>query len=218
MDNKEYYEVIHFHIDELKQFSENLKNMTAKVLGNNLLLIDMCFCAMLDRNICLNNGFIQMLESRNLTCAGAILRLQLDNCMRLFAVYISQDENEVAKCVIDGGQIKNLKDKDGKKMNDGYLKKELSKYEETFEEVYNQTSGYIHFSEKSFFQSVSAGEKSNFMIQVGGERNEKINPFLIECADAFVFFQKFFFNLMEVAIKAKERVDVNLEMGEKIGD
>ena len=38
MDNKEYYELIHFHIDELKQFSENLKNMTAKVLGNNLLL------------------------------------------------------------------------------------------------------------------------------------------------------------------------------------
>ena len=42
--------------------------------------------------------------------------------MRTYAAFIAADKKAVVDCIFNGDPIKNLKDKDGKKMTDGHLK------------------------------------------------------------------------------------------------
>ncbi|UQT49356.1 hypothetical protein M5E87_05605 [Flavonifractor plautii] len=83
----------------------------------------MGFAALLNRSQQLTDGFIAMVKARNLTCAAALLRLQLDNCMRLYALYIAEDRKGFINSLMDGGKIDKLRDKSGQQMQDWYLKK-----------------------------------------------------------------------------------------------
>ena len=211
MTNEEYFEKIVSLIEELRILNEKAKALAVKIIGKNLLKEDLCLCAMLDRSMRLTDGFIPMLEVRNLTCAGALLRLQMDNCLRLFALFIANVRNEAVDCIIDGGVFNRLRDKDGKQMKDGYLKEKLDKYDPGFTDVYNQASGFIHFSSKAFYQSVHAKENYEILFQVGGEQPKKINPVLLECIDAYIHFNKLFHSLMNIIAESKTEFDTICE-------
>ena len=94
MINEEYFEKIVSPIEALRILNEEAKTLAVEIIGKNLLKEDLCLCAMLDRSMRLTDGFIPMMEARNLTCAGALLRLQMDNCLRLFALFIANARNE----------------------------------------------------------------------------------------------------------------------------
>ena len=196
MLNDEYYKNVERYLDAIKECIEKTKGLAAEVIGENLIDLDLCFCSLMDRNIRLAQGFNLMIENRNLTCAGALLRLQLDNCLRLYAINIAEDEKAIVDCLLKGEKICNLKDKSGKKMTDGYLKRLLSQYDEQFETVYDNTSGFIHFSEKAIYQSIYECEDMGIKFQVGGELHEKRNKNIIECASAFLHYYRLFLQFM----------------------
>ena len=211
MTNEEYYQVLPTYVKKLEDSFERSKELGRGVIGENLLLIDLCYVSLLDRSVKLTEGFKQMLQIRNLTCAGALLRLEMDNSLRLFASYIAQDENEYANCVMKGERIDKLRDKNGKQMKDCYLKKQMEQFDKTFCNVYDQSSGYIHFSEKSFYQSISAGKGYDVLLQITKEPPEKVNTILIACADAYLHFLNLFHQLMYSAVDAKQRFDKEYE-------
>jgi hypothetical protein len=211
LTNNEYYEKIKSPIKELRMLKEETKTLAVKIIGKNLLKEDLCICAMLDRSMHLTDGFIPMMEARNLTCVGALLRLQMDNCLRLFALFIAKDRNEVVDCIIDGGDFSKLKDKEEKQMRDGYLKNKLDSYDPCFSEIYRQASGFIHFSNKAFYQSVHPKENNEISFQVGGKQPEKINPVLLECMDAYSHYIILLHRLMNIIAESKTEFDSNYE-------
>lgn len=207
MNNQEYFDVIEHRISILNELRKDGVSLAAGIIGESLLKEDIFFCASTDRCLNLIDGFISMLRNRNLTCAGAILRLQMDNCMRSYAAFIAQDKDAVVDCIISGEPIYRQLSQTGKKLNDGYLKKELSKIDSRFENVYNQASGYIHLSEKAFYQTVVKCEDYHIDFQVGRALPEKRNTVLIEAADAFVHFVKLHFKMLEAVSDSKKRFD-----------
>ena len=207
MSNEEYFEQVLKYIEAIESCVKESIKMAADVIGETLFSFDFCFIGLLDRSIHLARGFIPMLRDRNLTCAGALLRLQIDNCLRLFAVYIAEDEKAVVDCIINGDQINKLKDKNGKCMSDGYLKEQLSKYDDRLSAVYNNASGYIHFSSKAFYNSLSKCEDSQLGFQIGCELPEKRNVTLIECAAAYLHYYRFFLRLMSEEAEWKKKYD-----------
>lgn len=211
LTNEEYFEKIVSPIEELRILNEEAKTLAVRIIGENLLKEDLCLCAMLDRSMRLTDGFIPMLEVRNLTCAGALLRLQMDNCLRLFAFFIANDKNEAVDCIIDGGVFNRLKDKDRKRMNDGYLREKLDKYDPGFSDIYKQASGFIHFSSKAFYQSVHTTGNYEISFQVGGAQPEKINLILLECIDAYIHYIKLFHSLMDIIAESKSEFDTNYD-------
>lgn len=211
MTNTTFFENAEPMISEINELIEQAKKTTYGIIGDNLLLIDLCLCGLLDRSIRLSLGFIQMVRARNLTCSGALVRLLIDNCLRLFAIYISDDEQKIAECIIKGKRISNLKDKNGKKLTDTYLKKQLGKYDEHIESVYDRASGFIHFSSKAVFQSIIECEEKGIKFQVGGDLSEDKNEPLLDCLFAYQYFYKFFLNLMNTATDAKVCFDKDLE-------
>ena len=132
-----------------KQIDQTIK-LSQYVIGNTFTKYDLFLCPLLNRSIQLSQGFMVLIKQRNLTCAGSMLRLQLDNCMRLYASTIADDQNALIDCVISGKKISSLRDTNGQKMNDKLLKDGLAQYDSQFADVYDNTSGYIHYSGKSF--------------------------------------------------------------------
>ncbi len=208
MNNQEYFDAIEQQISLLNKLRKDGISLVAGIIGESLLKEDFFFCASADRCLNLIDGFIIMLRERNLTCAGALLRLQMDNCMRSYAAFIAQDKDSVIDCIISGDPINKQLSKDGKKMSDGYLKKEISKIDSKFETVYNQASGYVHLSEKAFYQTVVKCEDNHIEFQVGRELPEKRNLVLIEAADAFIHFLKLHFRMLNAVAESKHRFDI----------
>lgn len=211
MNNNIYLEKAQHYIEEIEECIKRAKNIARGVIGDNLLDIDLCFCGLLDRSIRLADGFIPMVKNRNLTCAGALLRLQLDNCLRLYALYIADDEGAVVTALLNGDKIDKLKDKKGNQMRDTYLKNELGNIDSQLPIVYENTSGFIHFSAKAIYQSIYDCNDHTIKFQVGGELNEKRNETLIECAAAYLHFYRLFLEIMKSEADWKKDFDKGME-------
>ena len=111
----------------------------------------------------LSNGFVTLIKNKNLTCAAPLIRVHLDTVLRIFALSIAGDQDEFAKAMLGGEHIRRMKDKDGKKMTDKHLVQLLSKQYHWIGEVYEESSGYIHMSNKHIYLAIqpkNAGEGS----------------------------------------------------------
>ena len=98
-------------------------------------------------------------------------------------------------------------------MTDGYLKNAITQLDSRFEQVYNQASGYIHLSEKAFFQTVAAVNDKSFSMQIGLELPEKRNESLLECAEAFCNYVKLHFKMLDAVVESKTRFDAEQQDG-----
>lgn len=207
MNNQEYFTFLDKYFEVLKELRLKGVTIATGVIGETLTKDDLFFCASLDRCLRLMDGIIPLLRERNLTCSGALLRLQMDNCMRTYAAFIAKDKNAVFDCLINGEKIKDQVSVDGKKMSDFYLKEELCKFDSRFSDVYDQASGFIHLSEKAFYQTVADVDDGSIALQIGHDLTEKRNEPLLECADAFCYYVQLFYRMLDAVIESKKRFD-----------
>lgn len=208
MNNKELEIALSPKLNELQNLNENAIKIARALIGESLFKTDLYFCALLNKSIQLTDGFVELIKKRNLTSAGIILRSSMDNCLRLYAMFIANNPDEVVDCLISGGRIDKLKDKDGNKLRDSYLKNKLGEYDNRFVLVYNNASGYVHFSEKGFYQSVSALEGDyEIGIQVSHAIPEKANDFILECVQAYIFVLELFYSMFKDIISVKKEYD-----------
>ena len=140
MTNDEYFNEIETYFNKLREYREESKTIAEGIVGENLTEDDIFFLSALNRRVQFIDGIIDLLRMRNLTCAGILVRTQLDNLMRVFAAFISEDRRL-------------LKDNHNRKMTDFNLKKRMSEYYPEIEKIYNKSSGYVHLSEIAFHQA-----------------------------------------------------------------
>ena len=208
MNNKEYFELLGNGKKTLDELKKQGVELAQGVIGETLLADDFFFCASLNRCINLIEGFWLLLNSRNLTCAGAILRLQIDNCLRTYAAFIAADRNKVIECIIQGRRIDKERDTHGHMMTDGYLKKKLGEMDSSIVMIYDNTSGYIHLSEKAFYETVVNCDNGRVEFQIGRELPERRNPVLIEMLEAFIHFIKLHYKMDNAVVDSKQRYDL----------
>ena len=119
-----------------------------------------------NRTLALSKGFRQMIRDRNLICAGAILRLQLDTAFRFYAGFLVPDPHKFAMDVFDGVQIRNIVDMNGKKMSDRYLVNKLSTEFPWVDELYKKTCDYIHLSGTHMSHAIDGHDKKSFTAKI----------------------------------------------------
>jgi hypothetical protein len=138
----EYIETLHSsRQDHIKLLGSILSSDGARMWGLDLVVI-----AVINRSIALIDGFTKMVEDRNVLCANALLRLQLDNIIRLYACWLVNDPHPIAVLLLEGKSLNKVKSKDGKSLSDAYLTSEASKLYPWLKNVYSKTSGFIHLS------------------------------------------------------------------------
>lgn len=101
-----------------------------------------------NRALSQSSSFRMMIEEGNSLVASSILRMQLDTVLRLYALFWVKDAEYFAREVWNGVQIDRLKSSDGNLMKDKYLIGRLLPKNPWISEVYKQTSGFVHFSNR----------------------------------------------------------------------
>ncbi len=148
--SEEDLNLIYNSIDEL---NKELNNVAVEIFKNEtdkkVLSKPSHFTfSIVHRAIELNRGFKSLTETNNWITAINLIRLQADNCMRLFALSLVPDRLDFYQRIMKGEHIRNIKDGDGNKMTDSYLSKKLDTLYPGFRLLYGNTSGFIHFSKE----------------------------------------------------------------------
>jgi hypothetical protein len=97
------------------------------------------------RSVSIIKSFEILFNNKLYSTAISLIRLQIDNCLRLYAMCLCNPEyllDEVTK----GNPVRKLNDRDGNKMTDAYLIGKMDEFLPSFKALYGKTSGFIHFS------------------------------------------------------------------------
>lgn len=177
----------------LQKISDSLDSLLCRSLDRNMNIsidliqkenqssFDRLIISALMRSKYLTEAYFELVSRSNYMASLHIIRLNLDNVLRVYAGFISENPDMFADKFIGGISVRNLEDRRGKKMSDSHLAKEISKKGglEWIQEFYNEMSGFIHFSDKHYehiFESDGSGylgDNDNIKISID-ERLEKI--------------------------------------------
>jgi hypothetical protein len=131
--------------------------------------IDYLAVPTLNRSLNLMYGFFDLVKKRNFVAAAPLVRLQLDNVLRFSATWYVDDPFDFAEKVVQGKRVRDLRARDGEKMTDRYLLNKVAVDHPWVTDVYEQTSGYVHLSDKHLYNAVRREEEGyhGFKIAVG---------------------------------------------------
>jgi hypothetical protein len=158
--------------------------------GGALYGMDLLAIGALNRSKAHIAGFRILIEAKNMICAGALLRLQLDTAMRFFAAFLVEQPHDFAIAILRGEKVRDLKDRAGKRMTDAYLSQRLGEEFEWVPRVYERTSGYVHLSSTHLMSALSPSSENDsddrrFTGKISAEDKPLPEAIYIEAADAF---------------------------------
>lgn len=159
-------------LEVLSSWIQRLPRIGMETLGGagaSMHVLDFVMVGAVKRSLSLASGLHTMVEAQNMVCSRAFLRMQLDTVTRLLAYTYVKDPESMAQGVIGGTPLKKFKSAEGKALVDAYLVDRMSKDHPWVRKVYDFTSGYVHFSERQFFDSIhsmGSDEKRTVQLQV----------------------------------------------------
>ena len=167
-----------------------LGKQMSEAFGGAFYGMDLLAAGALNRSKAHIAGFLQLIEARNLVCAGALLRLQLDTALRFYAAFLVDKPHDFALAVLAGRRVRDLKDRKGQKMTDAHLVKELGEEFSWVPRVYERTSGYVHFSGTHLLSAMEptrgrAESDRVITIKISAEDKPSPDSIYVEAVDAF---------------------------------
>lgn len=185
------FENVTSKLEELKNDDKVMLDLAQKAFrahNRAIYPFDFLVNAAINRNLALSEGFRTLIKDRNMICAGALLRLNLDTALRVYAGFRVDNPHEFANSIMQGKQIRRMKDKSGESMTDRYLLSKLSRDYPWIESVYEKTSGYIHLSDVHIFNTFDPNidpETGKFGVKIGPRDTDLPVEIYLEAIVAF---------------------------------
>lgn len=211
VSNKEYFDASSALIENLKKrrMAENksvIPFMNGDFTGWDLYLAGTC-----EYSMRIVDGLITMLQARNFVCAAQLLRVQIGVCMRTLALLVCEDIDAFIKTFLSNGQIRKLKDRDGKKLTDARLKELLNQFDPTVADSYDEASGMTHYSAAVVnAMAISTGDEVEF--NFGMIPNEEINFSLLNCGELCIRYLNLHLSMLMKIIESDEWYDSRTEI------
>lgn len=176
-------------LTKLTELQQQVLGTSKKLFDQNksMYLADFYVMGALRRILALAKGFRSQIEDRNFLCAAPLVRMQLDTALRLYALSLVSNREEVAKQLLDGVPLSKLKDAQGQKLRDTYLVDQLSETYAWVKPLYAETSGFVHLSERHFFTSIAKtnDEEQVVHLSITSEDDGRAEADYYEVVDAF---------------------------------
>lgn len=180
--------IIAERLEFLEQSKESHFNIT-KLISRQIEPIDIYAFMVLKRSISLVFGFTNLIRNKNFISAAPLIRLQIDNLLRFRAAFFVDNQSEFVVNVLKGKAVRRIKDRWGKNMTDAYLQDLLADEYLWLKATYKNTSGYVHLSEKHFYNTLRANEKSDeaiLDIYIGPDDKMVSNEIYIEAVENMI--------------------------------
>lgn len=176
--------------------------------GGNMFPVDLLAIAAMKRTIGNTEGFVTLVEANNMAAARSLLRIQIDTFVRFSATWLVEKPHDFATDVIGGEHIRNIKDKNGKKMTDHYLVDLLSAEYPWLKKVYENLCGYVHFSGAHLSNAVQKldSSKRTLTFHIGKEDTQYPERSWIEAVDCFTNSIYILFFYIDGYVKTKNSV------------
>jgi len=145
-------------LNKLEEIQEELIELTKEMIlacSNAMYPVDLFTIGAIKRTVSTISGFRVLVESFNMICARVLLRTQVDTVLRFYSLFLVENPHDFAMKVISGNRIDKLRDKNGQRMTDYYLRSKLVSKYPWIDEVYKRLSDYVHYSEQHFFCSIN---------------------------------------------------------------
>jgi hypothetical protein len=142
------------YIDVLRWHHVELSKRFLAVSNGDVYEIDLMLTGVMVRSYGLVDGFIDAFDNWNPIVAAPLLRMQLDNLVRLSYMVRAPSASDVARYLVLGGQFRNLKDSEGKLLTDSRLLHHAKEFHPWVRPVYEATSGWVHFSPEHVYAAV----------------------------------------------------------------
>jgi hypothetical protein len=145
-------------LQKIQQYEQTVLDSCKLFLhdGAPMMVMDFTLVAAAKRTLSLASGFRTHMKDRNFTCAAALLRLQLDTCLRLFAGSLSSaGPGKYFQDMFDGKPVDRMKDIHGQRLTDSYLAKRLNEKYPWVESVYKNLCDFVHLSNRHIFTTMS---------------------------------------------------------------
>jgi hypothetical protein len=136
-------------LTKIEQIGEEQLSFVEQYMGaanGNLYAVDFLVCAVIQRSMDLIDAFVALVRSQNLRVAAALIRMQIDSAMRLNALNLVADSNELVLHLMGDEPLHKLKGLSKVNLSDAYLHRQLSSRYPWVSKVYGATSGFIHLS------------------------------------------------------------------------
>lgn len=174
----------------LNDFIQEILDVGKEMLsveGSKLYTHDFFFIGVLNRSIALIDASLILTSRWNFVAAAPLIRLHLDTLLRLSYWRSIKNPDAFIRQILEGKQVNQIKDKEGIRLTDARLREYTRSIFPQVDNVYEETSRLVHFSDKHVFTCIEAldetGNEVGLSIGKGSSRwREKDILYLLECA------------------------------------
>lgn len=109
--------------------------------------------SVLQRSISLIDAFEKLLSSNNIMVMNGIIRMQIDNCIYVYGVFLLYEEKKDIDKIFDDTILENKQLKNFKinniRLNDGYIVSKIDEFQKDFKDAYSFYCRFVHFSDSA---------------------------------------------------------------------
>ncbi len=94
----------------------------------------------------LSHAFCLLIRAKNTLAATALIRLQLDTALRISGLSLIGDLDDAGAKLMNDESYRSLRSRDGERLDDALLHRNLDKHYPGLSEAYQTTSSFVHLS------------------------------------------------------------------------
>lgn len=193
--------------EEYDSLEIKFMELSKRMLSMDQYPVDYYIIGVINRSLSLLYGFKTLLMSENFIAGAHLVRPHLDNFVRLYAVWLVDNPHDFCMKILSGERIDKIKDAKSNLMRDSYLIKKANESYPWMLDVYQTTSGFIHFSGKHVFTSGRVTDAFEGIIEHKISKYDKYvqEASRIEGITCMIEITKAIFELIEGWIHTKEQ-------------
>lgn len=144
------------YVEKLADCKEALTSLYIESvdMSNTHFLYNIFLSCTIDRALSVNKGYRALAESNNYFCAVAMLRMQIENCTRLYGMTLVDDACKYIMSWMSGDKVSKFQDVQTRKsLSDSYVASILDKQYQNIAAMYKEACGFVHFSERQLYDT-----------------------------------------------------------------
>ena len=144
------------YVDRLSDCREALTNLYIESvdMSNTHFQYNIFLSCVLDRALSVNRGYMALADSDNYFCAVAMLRMQIENCTRLYGMTLVDDASKYILEWMAGEKISKFQDVNTRKsLSDSYIASLLENKYKNIAAMYKEACGFVHFEKRQLYDT-----------------------------------------------------------------